>query len=106
MATVLKENPDHHGPIREGMCTGCHDPHASPRFRLLAAEYPADFYAAFDLERYHLCFTCHQQEMVTRAAGRGVTASQPFVNESQRRAARVTELASQLAQRGMHELAV
>lgn len=71
--SLLRDNPNHHGPIREGHCTACHDPHASPRFRLLMTEYPEDFYAEFDLERYQLCFTCHRPEMVTSKSGRGVT---------------------------------
>lgn len=73
MAEFLKENPNHHGPIRQGQCSACHEPHASPRFRLLIADYPAEFYAPFDLDRYKLCFTCHQKELATAQKGIGVT---------------------------------
>ena len=34
--------PDRHGPIREGACTACHDPHAGKNFRMLTENYPPD----------------------------------------------------------------
>jgi predicted CXXCH cytochrome family protein len=73
MAALLRENSNHHGPIRDGNCTACHDPHASANFRLLTTAYPPDFYAPFDLERYKLCFSCHRPEMATEPDGTGVT---------------------------------
>ena len=73
MAALLKDNPQHHGPIREGNCTACHDPHASQNFGLLATDYPQDFYAPFDESRYRLCFSCHQPELATAKSGAGVT---------------------------------
>jgi len=73
MAALLRDNPNHHGPIREGSCTACHDPHASPNARLLMAAYPPDFYAKFDVGLYQLCFSCHKPEMVLNENGSGVT---------------------------------
>jgi len=73
MAALLKENPQQHGPIREGDCTACHEPHAGQRFRLLAAEYPPQFYAAFKLDQYALCFKCHIPDMVLKRQGTGLT---------------------------------
>ncbi len=73
MATLLKENPNHHGPIREGSCTACHEPHAGAHFRLLSEEYPAGFYAPFSLDRYKLCFSCHIPDMVLKKSGQGLT---------------------------------
>ncbi|MFQ5653867.1 MAG: cytochrome c3 family protein [Planctomycetota bacterium] len=73
MAALLKENPNHHGPVRRADCSACHDPHASPNFMLLAKEYPEKFYASFDLKNYELCFTCHTTELVTEENGQGVT---------------------------------
>lgn len=73
MKALLANNPQHHGPIRDGNCTACHDPHASKQFRLLVTEYPPDFYAPYDEQRYRLCFGCHRSEMVTSTGGRGVT---------------------------------
>ncbi len=59
MKTLLAENPDHHGPIRQKNCAGCHQPHGSNHFRLLAEEYPKDFYAPFQAQNFALCFRCH-----------------------------------------------
>jgi len=73
MKTFLKENPDHHGPIREGSCTMCHHPHTSEHKSLLVKSYPEEFYAPFEIERYQLCFTCHQADMVTDERGTGLT---------------------------------
>jgi predicted CXXCH cytochrome family protein len=73
MGDLLKENPQQHGPIREGACVSCHNPHAGDRFRLLAADYPAEFYAPFKLEEYSLCFGCHISDLVLKKQGTGLT---------------------------------
>ncbi len=72
MSKVLA-NTQKHGPIRDGHCTVCHDPHASKHFRLLPEEYPEKFYAPFSLDLYKLCFQCHSSDMVTKANPQGVT---------------------------------
>jgi predicted CXXCH cytochrome family protein len=60
LAKLLKENPDHHGPIKEKNCTGCHNPHGSNFYRMLQAEYPAGFYIeGYTRDKFTLCFTCH-----------------------------------------------
>jgi predicted CXXCH cytochrome family protein len=73
MATLLKDNPQQHGPIREGACTACHQPHAAEKFRLLAADYPPEFYAPFKEDRYALCFKCHITDLVLKQQGTGLT---------------------------------
>lgn len=73
MALLLHDSPDHHGPIRTGSCSSCHQPHASENANLLVKPYPPEFYAAFDIDRYALCFSCHLPQMVTSKAGLGVT---------------------------------
>lgn len=73
MASLLAQNPDHHGPIREGQCTACHAPHAGKSFRLLAEEYPAKFYAPFKLDNFKLCFQCHIPDLVLKPGGTGLT---------------------------------
>jgi predicted CXXCH cytochrome family protein len=73
IAALLKDNPQQHGPIREGACTACHQPHASEHYRLLTADYPPDFYAAFDLGKYKLCFSCHIPDLVLKQRGGGLT---------------------------------
>lgn len=73
MGALLTENVDHHGPIREGICTACHEPHAGDRFRLLVEEYPPEFYAPFSIDTFKLCFRCHIPELVLEENGRGLT---------------------------------
>ncbi len=70
---LLATNPDHHGPIREGACTACHNPHAGDRFRLLVQDYPQEFYAPFKIENFQLCFSCHIADLVLKQNGRGLT---------------------------------
>ena len=73
MASLLKDNPQHHGPIREDSCSACHLPHAGNRHNMLVKAYPPEFYAAFSIERYELCFECHRPELVKDKRGRGLT---------------------------------
>lgn len=61
----LAKYKDHHGPIREGACPNCHNPHGSENFRLLVRHYQPQFYTKqFDLMEFSLCFGCHEQERV------------------------------------------
>jgi predicted CXXCH cytochrome family protein len=73
MSDLLAQNPDHHGPIREGACTTCHNPHGGDRFRMLVEDYPAVFYAPFKPENFALCFKCHIPDLVVNQSGRGLT---------------------------------
>ena len=60
----LAENTDHHGPIKQKDCSGCHDPHGSASFRILRNPYPPTFYKPFPTENYNLCFSCHEKTIV------------------------------------------
>jgi predicted CXXCH cytochrome family protein len=60
----LAENADHHGPIKQKDCSGCHDPHGSNSFRILRNPYPPTFYASFNIQSYNLCFSCHEKTIV------------------------------------------
>ncbi|MHC4507850.1 MAG: cytochrome c3 family protein [Planctomycetota bacterium] len=64
MKAWIENNPEHHGPIREGNCTLCHQPHGSQHFRILAYEFPRKFYSPFSIEVYDLCFQCHEDTLV------------------------------------------
>jgi predicted CXXCH cytochrome family protein len=64
MKAFLATNPDHHGPIRSGDCSACHNPHGAEFPFLLDKAYPEHFYQAFDLDSYSLCFNCHEQSLV------------------------------------------
>jgi predicted CXXCH cytochrome family protein len=80
MAALLKDNPEHHGPIRLGACTACHQPHAGSQTNLLSAPYPPEFYAPFKTELYALCFTCHTADLVRLP---GATAPTGFTDGKQ-----------------------
>ena len=56
-----------HGPVAQKDCKACHISHGSDHFRLLTKEYPASFYAPFDIENYQLCFSCHPENRVLDA---------------------------------------
>jgi predicted CXXCH cytochrome family protein len=53
-----------HGPVAQKDCKGCHNTHGSDHFRLLAEEYPPQFYAPFSIDNYDLCFSYHPQSLV------------------------------------------
>ena len=53
-----------HGPVAQKDCKACHISHGSDHFRLLTKEYPAGFYAPFDVKIYDLCFGCHASTLV------------------------------------------
>lgn len=77
VADIAKKGEFLHGPVRQGLCTGCHELHGSDHSRLLAAEYTPNFYEPFSLEYYALCFKCHAQELVLN---RETTAETNFRN--------------------------
>jgi len=54
-----------HGPIRNGECKGCHNPHGSNFFRMLRGNYPSDYYASFQAGMYDACLICHDKAMLT-----------------------------------------
>ncbi len=61
MKAMLQDNRDHHGPIRQKDCSGCHNAHGSDNFRLLREYFPKLFYAPYQASNYKLCFMCHEQ---------------------------------------------
>jgi predicted CXXCH cytochrome family protein len=71
--SLLDRNPEWHDPIREEGCTVCHQPMGGEIFRLLTKAFPAKFYASFGLEKYALCFSCHEQTLVTSKQTRSLT---------------------------------
>lgn len=68
MKAWLADNPVVHGPIRQGDCAACHNPHGSDNFRILRRPYPRQFYAPFSGEQYALCFGCHEPTLATEPA--------------------------------------
>ena len=64
MKKWLADHTNHHGPIRQKDCSGCHNPHGAANFRILREPYPASFYMPFSVENYSLCFSCHEKTIV------------------------------------------
>ncbi|HVT88698.1 MAG TPA: cytochrome c3 family protein [Tepidisphaeraceae bacterium] len=73
VSEVLDPAMSKHGPIREGNCGGCHNVHGSDIAKLLVKSYPATFYQPFALEKYDLCFTCHDKQLVLQQKTEGLT---------------------------------
>lgn len=69
MADYLAKNPIHHGPIRDGSCMPCHDPHGANRPALLAKSLPDKLYAPYSADAYGLCFDCHDAEAFASSEG-------------------------------------
>jgi predicted CXXCH cytochrome family protein len=68
MKEWLDANPDNemrHGPVREGMCNRCHEPHGTNEFRMLRGSFPPEFYWPYKKgETYGLCFGCHDRRLI------------------------------------------
>ena len=53
-----------HGPLKNGDCKACHDPHGSDNFRLLRGGYPATLYAPYTEGAYGACLGCHEKNLL------------------------------------------
>ena len=53
-----------HGPVADGQCSACHDPHGSAYPRLLTGAYPAGIYANYEPGIYDFCFGCHDKNLL------------------------------------------
>jgi predicted CXXCH cytochrome family protein len=73
VAEIANPNLVKHGPIREGDCSGCHATHGSNVEKLLAKPYPAAFYQPYSDDKYALCFSCHDKQLVQTPEARGLT---------------------------------
>jgi predicted CXXCH cytochrome family protein len=73
MAILADPNQNKHGPIREGDCAGCHTAHGATQPHLLAKPYSSEFYQAFAEEKYELCFSCHDRQLVLLPQTTGLT---------------------------------
>ncbi|MHC5028914.1 MAG: cytochrome c3 family protein [Planctomycetota bacterium] len=62
--SVIEHGMSPHGPVAQDNCAACHMIHGGDNFRLLAQEYPPQFYAPFEEESYALCFGCHDKQLV------------------------------------------
>lgn len=62
-----------HGPLKEGLCSGCHTPHASNQPHLLGSAIAGNFYEYFSPAKYELCFGCHNSQIAEGVIGTEVT---------------------------------
>ncbi|MBI3182932.1 MAG: hypothetical protein HYZ28_12415 [Myxococcales bacterium] len=54
-----------HGPVREGLCNECHEPHGTDNWRILKRPFPPEFYWPYRQDlTYALCFGCHDQRLI------------------------------------------
>lgn len=54
-----------HGPVADGECIECHEPHGGSYAKLLNGPFPQAFYAAFEPDQYDFCFRCHDKQLLT-----------------------------------------
>jgi predicted CXXCH cytochrome family protein len=73
VSEVLDGNMIKHGPIRDGNCGGCHNVHGSDVNKLLSKPYPETFYQGFSVDKYELCFSCHDKQLVLTQKTEGLT---------------------------------
>ncbi len=55
-----------HGPVADGDCIACHDPHGSSYALILKDRYPTSFYMPFKKDAYDLCFGCHDKGLLSQ----------------------------------------
>lgn len=61
----LAENRVWHAPVAAKDCSACHRTHGGNSFRLLTADYPSRFYVNYDRKHYALCYSCHNERVVS-----------------------------------------
>jgi predicted CXXCH cytochrome family protein len=64
MRSAVRDRKSLHGPVQGGQCNACHEVHGSSNVKLLKKYFPPQFYQAFDLANYALCFECHSKAIV------------------------------------------
>lgn len=62
-----------HGPVAEGDCSACHDPHGAKNMSILREPYPKPFYVDWDPQLYKLCFGCHEESAFSEAETASLT---------------------------------
>ncbi len=61
---IKKKQTVMHGPIRDGKCTPCHNPHGTPNDRLLIKPYSPAFYVSYSDSEFQFCFSCHNRDLL------------------------------------------
>lgn len=64
IAKEIKDKKILHGPLQDGECSGCHNPHGSDHTRLLRGAYPKSFYFPYSKGSYDFCLECHDKNLL------------------------------------------
>lgn len=67
------KSPFMHGPVIQGQCQACHDPHGADNLNILKTVFPAEFYNPYKDGLYALCFNCHEKDIAREAKTRSLT---------------------------------
>ncbi len=65
IARKIKGSLYKHGPVRQGECYQCHEVHGSKNKFLLRAPFSTKFKGPFNLDKFQLCFNCHNKKVFT-----------------------------------------
>jgi predicted CXXCH cytochrome family protein len=52
-----------HGPVQQGDCNACHNPHGSENYKILKKYFPEEFYISYAEGNYAMCFECHNSQV-------------------------------------------
>ena len=63
LGKAVAESKFRHGPVEENDCYACHTTHGSANPKILSQFFPAQFYNPYSVEKYALCFECHEQNI-------------------------------------------
>jgi predicted CXXCH cytochrome family protein len=73
MVRINDPNRFKHTPIRNGQCGGCHSIHEADQPQLLPQTYSTEFHQRFSVDKYALCFGCHDERLVDQEPADGAT---------------------------------
>lgn len=63
LESIKAEGAKLHGPLAQGQCIPCHEPHGNMAAGFLSQPYPEEFYSPYDRDEYELCFSCHKSDL-------------------------------------------
>ncbi|MDA8160376.1 MAG: hypothetical protein M0T76_06625 [Desulfobacteraceae bacterium] len=69
LAQQIKGSKYLHGPVRTDDCAQCHLVHGSELPKLLRANFSLNYTEDFSLQKYALCFNCHNSKVITDPNG-------------------------------------
>jgi predicted CXXCH cytochrome family protein len=73
LANYVSSQTHKHGPVKQGDCNACHNPHGSMNHRILRKDFPKEFYTPYAEEKYAMCFECHNSQIAKEAETKTLT---------------------------------